>query len=174
MEYSETGQFASGVLRYLAQDTEAMSFAKYPPNLAGFKDLLSNKKVQANRSVLVEVLQQQYKGLKTSAAVTQNIEALAQENTLLERVRFILKNQKKVPSALKRLVFRRVSPRYFLTAGSAAGAAATTLPALPFKKPFTQVVFSVSAKCTLNEAIATAAMNTGIPTEGLTTVHIFA
>ena len=81
MEYSETGQFASGVLRYLAQDTEAMSFAKYRPNLAGFKELLSNKKVQANRSVLVEVLQQQYKGLKTSAAVTQNIEALAQENT---------------------------------------------------------------------------------------------
>ena len=36
MEYSETGQFASGVLRYLAQDTEAMSFAKYPPSLAGF------------------------------------------------------------------------------------------------------------------------------------------
>jgi hypothetical protein len=81
MEYSETGQFASGVLRYLAQDTEALSFAKYPPNLAGFKELLSNKKAQANRSVLVEVLKQQYKGLKTGAAVTQNIEALAKENT---------------------------------------------------------------------------------------------
>lgn len=81
MEYSETGQFASGVLRYLAQDTEALSFVNYPPSLAGFTELLQNKKVQANRSVLVEVLQQQYNDLKTSATVTQNIEALAQENT---------------------------------------------------------------------------------------------
>jgi hypothetical protein len=31
----------------------------------------------------------------------------------------------------------------------------------------------VNAKCTLNEAIATAAMNTGMPTEGFTTNHIF-
>ena len=81
MEYSETGQFASGVLRYLAQDIEALSFVNYPPSLAGFKELLSKKKVQANRSVLVKVLQQQYNRLETSAAVTQNIEALAQENT---------------------------------------------------------------------------------------------
>jgi bacillithiol biosynthesis cysteine-adding enzyme BshC len=81
IEYSETGQFASGVLRYLAQDAEALSFAKYPPSLAGFKELLSSKKVQGNRSVLVEVLQQQYNSLETSAAVTQNIEALAKENT---------------------------------------------------------------------------------------------
>jgi bacillithiol biosynthesis cysteine-adding enzyme BshC len=81
MEYSETGQFASGVLRYLAQDTEALSFVNYPPSLAGFTELLQNKKVQANRSVLVEVLRQQYSGLQITAAVTQNIEALAQENT---------------------------------------------------------------------------------------------
>lgn len=81
MEYSETGQFTSGVLRYLAQDTEALCFVNYPPSLAGFKELLSKKKVQANRSVLVEVLQQQYKGLKTNASVSQNIEALAKENT---------------------------------------------------------------------------------------------
>ena len=81
MEYSETGQFTSGVLRYLAQDSEARSFAKYPPSLAGFKELLGNKKVQADRSILVEVLQQQYNRLETCAAVTQNIEALAKENT---------------------------------------------------------------------------------------------
>lgn len=81
IEYSETGQFASGVLRYLAQDPEAMSFAKYPPSLAGFKELLNTKQVRANRSVLVEILRQQYSGLETSGGITQNIEALAQENT---------------------------------------------------------------------------------------------
>jgi hypothetical protein len=35
------------------------------------------------------------------------------------------------------------------------------------------VVFIVNAKWTLNDAIATAAMNTGMPTEGFTTHHIF-
>ncbi len=81
MEYSETGQFTSGVLRYLAQDAEALRFVNYPPSLAGFKELLGNKKVQADRSVLVEVLQQQYNRLETSSLVSQNIEALTKENT---------------------------------------------------------------------------------------------
>jgi hypothetical protein len=61
--------------------------------------------------------------------------------------------------------------RYFF-AGASAGAEATTL-APPLRKFFTQEVFKVRAKCTLNEATATAAMNTGIPTEGFTTHHIF-
>jgi bacillithiol biosynthesis cysteine-adding enzyme BshC len=81
MEYSETGQFTSGVLRYLAQDAEALRFVNYPPSLVGFKELLSKKKVKANRSVLVEVLQQQYNRIETSSLVSQNIEALAKENT---------------------------------------------------------------------------------------------
>jgi predicted permease len=68
---------------------------------------------------------------------------------------------------------------YFLAAGSAAGAAAgaaatATLEALPLRKFFTQVVFMVRARCTLNDATATPAMNRGMPTCGLTTVHIFA
>jgi hypothetical protein len=41
------------------------------------------------------------------------------------------------------------------------------------RKPFTQVVFMVKARCTLKDEIATAAMNTGMPTEGFTTNHIF-
>jgi hypothetical protein len=73
--------------------------------------------------------------------------------------------------ALARLAVRAFT-LYFFTAASAAGAAATTLVP-PFKKLFTQVVLVVSAKCTLNDEIATAAMNTGIPTEGFTTHHIF-
>jgi len=79
-------------------------------------------------------------------------------------------NQEK-DQALARLAVRAFT-LYFFTAASAAGAAATTLVP-PFKKLFTQVVFVVSAKCTLKDEIATAAMNTGIPTEGFTTHHIF-
>jgi hypothetical protein len=73
--------------------------------------------------------------------------------------------------ALARLAVRAFT-LYFFTAASAAGAAATTLVP-PFKKLFTQVVFVVRAKCTLKDEIATAAMKTGIPTEGFTTHHIF-
>jgi hypothetical protein len=79
-------------------------------------------------------------------------------------------NQEK-DQALARLAVRAFT-LYFFTAASAVGAAATTLVP-PFKKLFTQVVLVVRAKCTLNDEIATAAMNTGIPTEGFTTHHIF-
>jgi hypothetical protein len=79
-------------------------------------------------------------------------------------------NQEK-DQALSRLAVRAFT-LYFFTAASAVGAVATTLVP-PFKKLFTQVVFVVRAKCTLKDEIATAAMNTGIPTEGFTTHHIF-
>jgi hypothetical protein len=51
--------------------------------------------------------------------------------------------------------------------------ATDTCAALPFKKRFTQVVFKVSARCTENEATATAPIMMGTPTEGFTTHHIF-
>jgi hypothetical protein len=94
---------------------------------------------------------------------------LASEFAQEERDLVLFINQK--DQALSRLVVQAFT-LYFFTAASAAGAAATTLVP-PFKKLFTQVVFIVSAKCTLKDEIATAAMNTGIPTEGFTTHHIF-
>jgi hypothetical protein len=78
---------------------------------------------------------------------------------------------KEKDQALSRLAVRAFT-LYFFTAASAVGAVATTWEP-PFKKFFTQVVFVVRAKCTLKDEIATAAMNTGIPTEGFTTHHIF-
>jgi len=69
----------------------------------------------------------------------------------------------------------RQSKTYFCADG-AVGAAATA-PALvdlpPSKKAFTQVVLLSSAKCTEKEPTATAPKNNGMPTVGLTTVHIF-
>ena len=48
-----------------------------------------------------------------------------------------------------------------------------TWAALPLRNFLTQVVFRVSAKCTENDATATAPMMMGTPTDGLTTHHIF-
>ena len=57
--------------------------------------------------------------------------------------------------------------------GVATVCVTAAVAALPFKNFLTQVVLRVSAKCTENDAIATAAMKIGMPTEGLTTVQIF-
>jgi len=55
----------------------------------------------------------------------------------------------------------------------AAGADTATLSALPFRNALTQVVLFKIAKCTENDATATAAIMSGTHTEGLTTSHIF-
>jgi hypothetical protein len=63
---------------------------------------------------------------------------------------------------------------YFFPAGASAGAAATAgVAALPFKNALTHVVLDTIARWTLNDATATAEINKGMPTDGLTTHHIF-
>ena len=64
---------------------------------------------------------------------------------------------------------------YFCAAGAvgAADAAPALVDLPPSKKAFTQVVLLSNAKWTEKEPTATAPKNNGIPTVGLTTVHIF-
>jgi hypothetical protein len=61
---------------------------------------------------------------------------------------------------------------YFFPDGASAGAV-TAAGTFPFKKPLTHVVLDTIARWTLNDPIATADKNKGMPTEGLTTHHIF-
>lgn len=69
----------------------------------------------------------------------------------------------------------RQNKTYFCAAGAAG--APEVAPALadlpPSKKAFTQVVLLSNAKWTEKEPTATAPKNNGMPTVGLTTVHIF-
>lgn len=81
IEYSDTQQFNSTVLRYLAQDVEVLNFAAYPPTMLGMERLLSTKKTSADRSALVAVLQEQYQHIQPSPEVAQNIALLEKENT---------------------------------------------------------------------------------------------
>ncbi len=83
IEYRDTKRFSSGLLRYLDQDGSLQPFYSHPPNLNGFKKLVANKKVTANRVTLVKVLQQQYAKMQLHLpdSITKNIQLLGQENT---------------------------------------------------------------------------------------------
>lgn len=77
-----TGLFSPLFLDYLDQKEVTSSLYKVYPNLQNFRQLLDKRKFDSkNRSVLVEVLTEQYQGLESKTAVNENIEILAKENT---------------------------------------------------------------------------------------------
>lgn len=86
INYKSTGAFSPTVIDYLEDDQQLRPFYGHRPTLNGFNELLSGKKVTANRQTLVKVLQAQYTHhsvLTThhSPAVTANISLLALPNT---------------------------------------------------------------------------------------------
>jgi len=60
INYKDTGYFSQTVIDYLEDLPELRSFYSYRPDLNGFAALLKNKKVVADRGILVSVLRQQY------------------------------------------------------------------------------------------------------------------
>jgi len=83
IDYRATQSFSSGLIRYLEQDPSLKDFYGQSPSIDGFRKLLEEKKVAANRQVLVEVLQEQYIRLNSPITdkVKENIDLLQQENT---------------------------------------------------------------------------------------------
>jgi bacillithiol synthase len=86
IDYSETNSFSPAVIRYIDQDPKLAPFISYQPNIEGFRKLLQEKKVLADRQTLVKVLEQQYAGVLTpkdqsSTPVSNNIRLLARETT---------------------------------------------------------------------------------------------
>ncbi|MEY3678671.1 MAG: bacillithiol biosynthesis cysteine-adding enzyme BshC [Bacteroidota bacterium] len=83
IDYQDTKRFPAGLLRYLQQDPSLDRFYDYEPEFDGFEKLLRDKKVNANRQVLVKVLREQYAGMQSplAASVSQQIDLLSQENT---------------------------------------------------------------------------------------------
>ena len=79
---AKTQQFDPIFLDYLAGKSELASFYHRPPTLDSFSDQIAEKQLSAEqRSTLVEVLQQQYQSLDTPAAVSDNIQGLADDKT---------------------------------------------------------------------------------------------
>jgi len=86
IDYSETNSFSTGLISYLEQDPGLAAFISYQPDIDGFKQLLSNKKVIADRQQLVSILKEQYAGIEGNKVsdqtlVSDNVELLLKETT---------------------------------------------------------------------------------------------
>lgn len=83
IDFSETGLFSSLISDYLSGKEELRNFYQYKPELATFKEAIVNRKrFPFYRSELVNVLKQQnHQFADEYKLVTENIQALAKENT---------------------------------------------------------------------------------------------
>ncbi len=83
--YKETGYFTKTVTDYLEDQPDLRSFYQYRPDLKGFAQLFNDKKVTADRNLLVKVLTEQYTRItavnEKAVIPRQNIADLANENT---------------------------------------------------------------------------------------------
>ena len=86
ISYKETGYFSQTVTDYLEDKPELRPFYSYRPDWDGFEKLLQNKKVIADRALLVKALTKQYQAISPltthhSPQVQSNIDLLQSENT---------------------------------------------------------------------------------------------
>ena len=84
ISFKKTGYFSSLICDYLDEKPELKPFYNRFPNLENFEKQINEKKMSVrvqSRTILVDVLINQYKNLETSGATLQNIENLKQETT---------------------------------------------------------------------------------------------
>ena len=82
VNYESTGLFTPMTIDYVNEDKKLTPFYKYPVSLAGVERAIENRKnTPINRSLLVNVLNQQYMGLELTIKQQQNIQCLLDENT---------------------------------------------------------------------------------------------
>jgi len=85
ISYKETGYFSHTVIDYLEDQPDLRPFYSFRPDLKGFAELLKNKKVTADRQVLVQVLTEQYSRISAVNSQiplpTASIDLLSTEGT---------------------------------------------------------------------------------------------
>ncbi|MHB8209599.1 bacillithiol biosynthesis cysteine-adding enzyme BshC [Mucilaginibacter sp.] len=86
ISYKETGYFSQTVIDYIDDTAELRPFYSHRPDMAGFAELLKNKKVIADREILATVLSEQYARItnfdcSVSQLVLNNINLLKEANT---------------------------------------------------------------------------------------------
>lgn len=82
LPYNQTNSFSKLVLDYLSNAEALRPFYSFRPDLDGMKKIIAERQVfRTNRSLLVQVLNEQYAALNPSAQVQANINALLNENT---------------------------------------------------------------------------------------------
>ncbi len=82
VSYEQTGYFSKLVTDYLNNPSSLSEFYAHPLSLEGIKaSITTRKSFNTPRALLVEVLQEQYKGLVISESVQQHISLLSNANT---------------------------------------------------------------------------------------------
>jgi bacillithiol biosynthesis cysteine-adding enzyme BshC len=88
ISYHDTGFFSQTITDYINDLPELRQFYSHRPNIKGFAELLANKKVVADRTILHKVLTEQYQGISDfvrpngrSDLVGENLELLKRDNT---------------------------------------------------------------------------------------------
>ncbi|MES2005927.1 MAG: bacillithiol biosynthesis cysteine-adding enzyme BshC [Bacteroidota bacterium] len=82
LPYESTGYFSKIVSDYLSQSPSLQPFYQHSPDLAGLKaSIAARQSFNTPRNILVEVLNEQYKGIAVSEKTKQHITALADTNT---------------------------------------------------------------------------------------------
>jgi len=80
--YDQTGYFSKIVSDYLAADEKIKPFYAHEASVEGVRAAIRNRQTFAtNRKLLVDVLQDQYKGLDVTPLLAQHIQWLGQDNT---------------------------------------------------------------------------------------------
>ncbi|MCS3799176.1 bacillithiol biosynthesis cysteine-adding enzyme BshC [Niastella sp. OAS944] len=82
LSFEQTGYFSKIIIDYLNQSPAIKPFYTHPVSLEGMAAAIqARQQAQPDRNLLVKELQEQYKGIETSALVQQNIQQLLQPNT---------------------------------------------------------------------------------------------
>ena len=84
VSYQKSGYFTKLIVDYLDEKPELKSFYNHFPKLENFKSQIDEKTQnypQENRKILVEALENQYKGFTVSKLTSNNISALNHDNT---------------------------------------------------------------------------------------------
>lgn len=80
--YRDTGAFSGLMTDYLSAAPALAPFYRYPVNWEGFREALEKRKlIKTDRLELVAHLKEQYDGIDLTPELSQNIDALAQENS---------------------------------------------------------------------------------------------
>lgn len=81
ISYQQTNAFSPVVLDYIDGKDTLESFYKYSPTIQGFEKAITERKVSADRELLLSSLNRQYAHLQPSALVQSNINLLADDRT---------------------------------------------------------------------------------------------
>ena len=82
VSYESTGLFTPMTIDYVNRDKKLTPFYNYPVSVEGIKKAIElRKNIPIDRSILVNVLNQQYSGINLTIKQQQNIDSLLNENT---------------------------------------------------------------------------------------------